>query len=472
MRLFAPRRYAFGHEAIVMPDGCHTVLGHLPMKKQKKRRSRRESFRRRLTLFSRLEIGLSCVVLMAGVISLSTAIADELSQQQIYNNFGSAYRAGEMDQARTWAAKLLEVKQTKYGQDSPELIVSLINLAGVDLQLMDWAGSETSASRALSILDAQPNDILAHRLILMKMLASAQLGLGRRDAASDTLNAALATNKRQKPVNQLYRAEIYAMYVEIAKLEIDVKDGNRACSKALDATTKHYGKGSVELVPAIEDAAGWYRFSSQLSTERKMHRRSIEILEQHYGPSDASLANPLRGIASSYMIERKSPKKGLAALERAVALDFSDSTEAVLLQSNMEAELGDYLLLFGDPGASTEAYRKSWRMMASHDELGAGYANRYFDEPVRIYYDQPSTPANTGKGADYFTEGYVLMEFTVGVDGTLTDLEIVESKPREMKELLFFRALRKARYRPRVIDGEPVATGNVQLRNAYRETNR
>ena len=229
---------------------------------------------------------------MATNTSFQNAHAEDLSRQQLYANFSAAYRAGDLETARDWGVRLIDAKAAEVGEDSPDLIVSLINLAAVDLELMDWSASETVANRALAILDAQPDDHFAHRIELVKILASAQLGLRDVDKANDMLHAALAMNNRQRPVDQRHEAEIYAMLVEVARREGDVRGGNRACSRSLKAWTKIYAEGSAELVTYIEDAADWYRFSSQFSRERKMHRRSIEILEQNYGPADARLASP------------------------------------------------------------------------------------------------------------------------------------------------------------------------------------
>lgn len=425
-----------------------------------------------LARFLKPEIGIACLVLMTGVAGLSVALAEDLSRQQLYANFTAAYGAGDLEEARDWGIRLIDAKAAEVGEDSPELIVSLINLAGVDLELMNWSASETVANRALAILDAQPDDHFAHRIELVKILANAQLGLRDVDKASDTLYAALAINNRQRPVDQRHVAEIYAMLVEVARREGDVRGGDQACSRSLKAWTKIYAKDSVELVTYIEDAADWYRVSSQFGRERKMHRRTIDILEQHYGPADARLASPLHKIAASYTIDRKRPKKAREALERAAGLDFPDSAEAALMQATVQVNLGDHDIVFGSLADGADAYRRAWRMLASHGEFGAGYATQYFSDARRLYFHQPSKPANTGKGADYFTEGYVLMEFTVSADGTLTDLDIVASRPVEMKEALFFKALKKARYRPRLVDGEPVETSNVQLRSTYSYTNR
>lgn len=392
---------------------------------------------------------------------------EDLSRQQIYDNFAAAYQAGELVKAREWAVKLIEAKEAELGAESPELIVSLINLAGLELQLKDWTSAQATTERAIAILDEQGEPEFAHRMELMLLRAKVQLGWHEDEQARATVNDALAINAKNRPVDKWYEAELYWLLVEVARREQHERSGNQACTDSLKARTEYFGKASVDLVPFIEDAADWYRASNQLSRERKLHEQSIAILVKNYGATDERLAEPLRDIASTYTISRKNPDKAREALERAANLEFGSGIQSVASQALVQAELGDYHVVFGDAQGSAAAYGASWNALAAHAELGAGYANRFFSEVSRLYYQQPDAPANTTKGADYFTEGYVLTQFTVETDGSLSDITIVESVPVEMQERLFVKALEQGRFRPRVVDGEPVTTPRVQMRNNY-----
>ena len=228
-------------------------------------------------------------LLLAPVAYVPAATADELSKQQIYANFKAAYSAGEWQTASDWAARLVEEKQAEFGADSPQLIVSLINLAGVQIELMDWDGAGTSASRARTILDAQPEDNMAQRMAAMTTLARSQLGLRDEDLARVTINAGLTLSKQQEPPDKWHEAEFYALLVELAQREQHTRSGNQAAANSLAARTEFLGEDSVELVPYIEAAADWYRSSMQLGKERKTHLRSIELLEREYGSRSAQL---------------------------------------------------------------------------------------------------------------------------------------------------------------------------------------
>ena len=68
---------------------------------------------------------------------------------------------------------------------------------------------------------------------------------------------------------------------------------------------------------------------------------------------------------------------------------------------------------------------------------------------------------------EYFGEGYVVTEFTVAADGTVKDAKIFDSKPGNDFDYTAIKAIRRAKFRPRIVDGEPVDTAGEQLRQTY-----
>jgi protein TonB len=59
-------------------------------------------------------------------------------------------------------------------------------------------------------------------------------------------------------------------------------------------------------------------------------------------------------------------------------------------------------------------------------------------------------------------EGYVIVEFTVTKTGSVRDPFVVESDPPNVFDRSAMRAALKFKYKPRMVDGEPVAVSGVQ----------
>ncbi|WP_439134601.1 energy transducer TonB [Pseudomaricurvus sp.] len=59
-------------------------------------------------------------------------------------------------------------------------------------------------------------------------------------------------------------------------------------------------------------------------------------------------------------------------------------------------------------------------------------------------------------------EGYVIVEFTVTTNGSVRDPVVVESDPPNIFDRAAMKAASKFKYKPRVIDGEPVEVPGVR----------
>ena len=58
--------------------------------------------------------------------------------------------------------------------------------------------------------------------------------------------------------------------------------------------------------------------------------------------------------------------------------------------------------------------------------------------------------------------GYVVVEFTIEPDGSVSDAKILESQPRRMFDRNAVRAIYKWKFKPRIVDGKPIARRATQ----------
>ncbi|GGO10689.1 protein TonB [Iodidimonas muriae] len=75
---------------------------------------------------------------------------------------------------------------------------------------------------------------------------------------------------------------------------------------------------------------------------------------------------------------------------------------------------------------------------------------------VRIQPQYPRRAAERG------IEGYVIVELTVTPQGTVEDVRIIEADPRGYFERAAEQAAYKFKYKPKVVNGEPIAVDGVQ----------
>lgn len=64
-------------------------------------------------------------------------------------------------------------------------------------------------------------------------------------------------------------------------------------------------------------------------------------------------------------------------------------------------------------------------------------------------------------------EGWVLLEFTVTKLGTVTDIKVIESDPPNIFDKAAVGAAAKFKYKPKVVNGEPIDTAGVLHRISF-----
>ena len=60
-------------------------------------------------------------------------------------------------------------------------------------------------------------------------------------------------------------------------------------------------------------------------------------------------------------------------------------------------------------------------------------------------------------------EGYVEVEVTIGADGSVKDVRVIQSEPRRMFDRNVIRAVLKWKFKPRIINGVPVERKAIQM---------
>lgn len=65
-------------------------------------------------------------------------------------------------------------------------------------------------------------------------------------------------------------------------------------------------------------------------------------------------------------------------------------------------------------------------------------------------------------------EGFVIVEFTVNKQGAVTNPIVIEAEPAKIFDQAALDAAKKFKYKPRVVNGEPIAVSGVQNRITFK----
>jgi hypothetical protein len=122
-------------------------------------------------------------------------------------------------------------------------------------------------------------------------------------------------------------------------------------------------------------------------------------------------------------------------------------------------ELGDWYVSGGVLPRGLQAYREAWK------EFELGGSTAVLAAPRPLAYRAPlSSVTRTKADRDNMEEHFVEATFTVTKDGRTTDVITSDSDATESQQKVVLAALRKARYAPRLENGEPADTQGVKFR--------
>jgi len=236
--------------------------------------------------------------------------------------------------------------------------------------------------------------------------------------------------------------------------------------------------------------ADWYARWGHFEPARRLYRRAIEIIEAKAGRQDPRLIDPLRSLGRSYTREllftnagvlgptsgmmrplsrTRLPAEGEAAITRALEImEATDLGNPAAYRTTL-VDAGDWFLLKNDMQKALEFYGRAARQaFATATEAAArGDPLSY---PAQLDYQLPPVAQRyLDRPEERTVERKLVLEFTVSRSGQVIDPVIVESDASERMERETMAAIRKALYRPRFENGEPVDTPNVRYQQTFKD---
>jgi hypothetical protein len=256
------------------------------------------------------------------------------------------------------------------------------------------------------------------------------------------------------------RTAVYQRMLEAAGELSNLRQGNAIARDLLKDDQRRYGVASLSRLAGLYLAADWYGGAGRNVDERRLLAESITLIEVAAGPADPRLAYPLRRLAEADIRGQREAGPARAALDRALDLIVGSNRDDVLERAQAFVTRGDWEVVFGEPAAAAAWYRAGWRKLADSSHFGADGANATFREPVPLVVTVPAKPfASLRREPDFYAPGTVAYGFTVTAEGAVTDLTLRRNTaPTDALPLPLERALRRARYRPAIVDNSPRAT--------------
>ena len=382
---------------------------------------------------------------------------------------------------------------------------------GIDEKLATQSGDDTESvadyERSIEQLMSDYgvyDDRLSEELYGMGLALRSQ---GNHSQAIDSFERSLHVSKVNDGLHHLQQVPLLELLIEsnTAIKNWERVDGYYQYLYWLHARV--YGVDDPALIPVLQRVGRWHLQAAGLDTGRypllHLHEaagaygRAVELGELAYGQNDTRLLDSLYGFAlASYYravaaqsgdISRAGGasryyRRGAFTRDDMIMRGYRDGKNALNRMAEIHASsaetppeargialtlLGDWYLLFGRRQSAQQAYTDAYSALTTSG-IAAANIQQFFAQPKALpTLRVPAAPTVAGVEKEPAEmRRFAVASFDVTSSGKARNIQIVESQPADDSSLRrrVRRAIRSMRFRPRMENGQAVASTTVSLR--------
>jgi tetratricopeptide (TPR) repeat protein len=380
---------------------------------------------------------------------------------------------------------------------------ALTQAGKAQLTRRNFPAAQSSFARAVELVEAQLGPGSLQLVEPLIGLADTLIAAERPKAAVEPLRRAVASVRRSAGLYDLRQYDLLLQLVDLQSRMSDIASAADDLSYMARVSESAHGKQSAQHGRSLAQIGDWQCRIGQFTSGRASSRRAVEVLEAHgngpeliealLGLAQCSLQQfSAEGIATtpdsldryrgpisrsggldpdspafSYRIGKFMRGEGQTALRRAVGL-IDALPEETQLQIRVLLQAGDWFLIKGHTRTAQGYYARAEALLAR----GEGGPDQPLSAPLQILYPVPARALrNRDLPASAVTERFIELEFTVRANGEIERERVVERDLGVAAANETRAALHAARFRPRIVNGKPVDTEGVRLRQVFYRRN-
>jgi tetratricopeptide (TPR) repeat protein len=424
------------------------------------------------------------------------------SATDAYTNFRTEFDAGRYAEAVPHAERVLELTAVQATTPAAEEVqVALMNLGMVQNLSGDYVGAESTYLQVIKLIESSGRPLHDRLARAYAGLASAYHDGNRHDLAVKSFDQAIALKRRHEGLLTAQQVPLIEKYIDSLTELGRYPEALKAQKYLLRIATRQYGASSPKLAPTLEEIGRWYASIGAYDQSRRTLRQAIDIVEAAEGPNSPILVGPLLAIAACNRRQLLDPaaqplaspdeqrqalfhdpgamlvpvqvsptslaNEGERSLLRAAQIvDQATDPEPVTVL-NVRTQIGDWYQVRNQPDRARSHYQQAWQAAARiTDRLnGKSYTEAIFGQPVLLHLFRPDDWNRYPKRPPTEVEvRNVIVEYTVSALGRVEAPKVIDDSGDERRgEKTAWSLQNTARYRPRLENGEPVATPGVQF---------
>jgi tetratricopeptide (TPR) repeat protein len=409
----------------------------------------------------------------------------DAERQQAYKEFRTLFDAKKYAEALPVAEKIVSMTEEQYGATDRAMANPLTNLGTVRYRLKDYEAAEKEYQRSVAILEQTAGTADRQLLRPLHGLGAAHFAEQEYVDASVALKRAIDLSRN---LDGLFNAEQLQILDPLISsyIALDLTaDAEKEQQYALRVAETAYGRTDARMLKPLDRYGRWLEQIGRYTTARLLYARALTIAEQAGGRGTVLAVEPLQGIARSYRLEfvngaedvpnapdpfgandlpitadgqRMNPD-GERALRLALSAIDKNSPVDHRKRGDTLVELGDWYTSAGALGKGQDVYREAWK------DLIQVNGTKVLEGPRLLAYRPPPSSARRSRlDPEEAEERYCEVRYTVTKDGRTDNVELLGGDAAESTQKSVVSAIKKARYAPRLENGEPVDTPNVVMR--------
>lgn len=443
-----------------------------------------------------------CAMLLASLLTpcaYSNSMQASELRPQSEQDYWSHIESRNWSEAILAAEKIVEAARLNSNEKPLELAEALTLLGSAQVATRNYLAAEAAYAEALQIL--QPRVVPTSDKLLEPLrgmgytLAYAE----KHEQAVPFMERALLVSRRTHGLfNINQQGLLRQLAMSLARLGMYV-EAEQQMQYLVRVGQQTYGAKDPRMAGVYDVLGDFYMQAGLVGAARDAYRDAIEVVEKKLGRNDLATVLPLRAYADSYRRELllslygiRSPSDrqaavehmqpdgkainprylsgdGERALERAIKILDGNSTRATSVLFDTLLDLGDWHMIKGETEEAMPHYRRAASLLDQVESDHSAAARAKLSFPVQVYYPIPSAATRyLNRPADEIEQRFVHVAFNVGADGTVSGARVIESNAAERHIEDTTNAIQDARYRPKFVNGEPVETKDVSLRQVFK----
>ena len=347
----------------------------------------------------------------------------------------------------------------------PEYPADLAALGLIQGELRDTDKAVTNLAEAIEIVEQSEGEY-------SPTLIEYYRGLGRTYIRGGQYQQAIVTLEQAQHISQrhfgLFNVEQSPVLDDITTAHLGLGDTVEARNvqvERLDNAVRRFGAGDPRVIPFRYTLGRYYEQSRLPESAREQYVEVLKAQETRLGDGDAALLTPLREVVAIDLLVAQA--SDATQRDRLAALIEGNPDADAIERGLSLAALGDWATVAGDAPAARNYYRQSWDALGTEADTDA--VRRQFAAPVMLDFVAPLSSVDRNERRRPYTWTEILLEFDVSADGLPSGVRVITRDESTVAlQERYSRRLRETHFRPRLVNGEPVATTNVRSTHYVR----